>query len=245
MSDWEIIDRGVQSAEENMRFDAQLLEQADTFDRPILHLYDWEGDCATYGYFTDPGKFLNLPRANALSLHLARRPTGGGIVFHIWDLAFSVLVPAHCPEFSTNTLENYGFVNRAVLASVKEFLAGTPPLFLTPEDFSPLDGDCSHFCMAKPTKYDVIWEGRKVAGAAQRKTKKGFLHQGTIALVMPPPDYLEQVLLPGTRVKEAMQLHTCPLLGAAVSQEELEEARGHLKGILATHLRLSTLSLTP
>ncbi|MBS0603846.1 MAG: hypothetical protein JSS60_02280 [Verrucomicrobia bacterium] len=242
---WEIIDTGAHSAEENMRFDSELLENADTLSRPILHLYEWTGESATYGYFTDPAKLLNLDHAGTLSLHLARRPTGGGIVFHIWDMAFSVLVPASCPEFSTNTLENYAFVNNAVLASVKEFLGNIPPLSLTPDDFSPWDKDCFHFCMAKPTKYDVMWEGRKVAGAAQRKTRKGYLHQGTIALVMPPLDYLDQILQPGTKVKEAMLAHTCPLLGKNASKEQMDAAKLRLRSLLATQLTQSSLSLTP
>ncbi len=238
MSDWEIIDTGRQSAEENMRFDSELLENADTRVKPILHFYEWEGDSATHGYFTDPSKLLNLDNAQRLSLNLARRPTGGGLVFHIWDMAFSVLVPAFCPEFSMNTLENYAFVNQAVLSSVKEFLDNHPPLSLTSDDFSPLDSNCSHFCMAKPTKYDVMWEGKKIAGAAQRKTKKGFLHQGTIALVMPPLDYLGKILLPGTRVQEAMQMHTCPLLGKDASLEQIIAVKQRLRQILATHLTL-------
>lgn len=243
MTHWEILDTGMQSAQENMRLDADLLERADTFSAPVLHLYEWEGESATYGYFTDPGKLLNLSSIQALSLNLARRPTGGGIIFHLWDLAFSVLVPAHCPEFSMNTLDNYAFVNNAVLASVKNFFNDSQPLSLTPEDFSPWDSYCSHFCMAKPTKYDVMWEGKKVAGAAQRRTRKGFLHQGSIALMMPPPDYLKQVLLPGTQVSEAMQAYTCPLLGRSTTPEQLLTARAHLKELLATHLTAASLSL--
>ena len=100
MANWEIIDTGCQSAKKNMCFDAQLLENADTFSKPVLHFYEWEGENATYGYFTDPSKLLNLDQVRKLCLQLARRPTGGGIVFHIWDLAFSVMVPATCPEFS-------------------------------------------------------------------------------------------------------------------------------------------------
>jgi lipoate-protein ligase A len=241
---WKIIDTGVQSAEENMHFDSELLGNADTFASPVLHFYDWQKDSATHGYFTDPAKLLNLEAAKKLSLNLARRPTGGGIVFHIWDLAFSVLVPSHCPEFSMNTMENYGFVNRAVLACIKEFLDGNPPLLLSPDDHSPWDSNCSHFCMAKPTQYDVMWEGRKVAGAAQRRTKKGFLHQGTIALILPPLEYLEQILLPNTQVKEAMQAHTCPLLGKSATSIELAEARKHLRLLLATHLSQASLTLT-
>ena len=244
MLKWEIIDTGVQTAMENMRFDADLLEKAELRKRPVLHFYEWEGESATYGYFTDPAKLLNLSNAQKLSLNLARRPTGGGIVFHIWDMAFSVLVPAHCPEFSLNTLENYAFVNNAVLALIKEFLNNNPPLTLTPDDFSPWDGDCFHFCMAKPTKYDVMWEGRKVAGAAQRKTRNGFLHQGTIALVMPPQDYLEQILLPGTQVQAAMQAHTCPLLGRSATLPQLTQAKHYLCTLLATHLSRASLTLT-
>ena len=245
MSEWEILDTGRQTPEENMRLDAELLEKADSFSKPILRLYEWEGDSATYGYFTDPAKLLDLNNANRLSLSLARRPTGGGIIFHIWDMAFSVLVPSHCAEFSTNTLENYAFVNNAVLAAIKEFLGGKPPLSLTPVDFSPWDTACTHFCMAKPTQYDVMWEGRKVAGAAQRRTRKGFLHQGTIALVMPPQDYLEQVLLPGTKVHEAMQAHTCPILGEGASQTQIDAAKTYLRLALATHLTQASLLCSP
>jgi lipoate---protein ligase len=115
---------------------------------------------------------------------------------------------------------------------------------LTPDDFSPWDPNCFHFCMAKPTKYDVMWDGRKVAGAAQRKTKKGYLHQGTIALVMPPQEYLEQILLPGTKVKEAMQAHTCPLLGRAASHAQMVQAKQRLSALLTTHLSRASLSLT-
>jgi lipoate-protein ligase A len=242
-TEWKIIDTGCQNAEENMRFDTELLESADALFHPILHFYEWSGDSVTYGYFTDPSKFLNLDKARRFSLQLARRPTGGGIVFHSWDMAFSILVPAACREFSLNTLENYAFVNNAVLAAVKEFLDHQMPLSLTPEDLTSWDPNCSHFCMAKPTKYDVMWERRKIAGAAQRKTRKGFLHQGTIALAFPNIEYLDQILLPETKVRDAMLAHTCPLLGKCLQTSEMNAAKQRLRILLATHLRRASLTL--
>jgi lipoate-protein ligase A len=243
MTAWKVIDTGEISAEENMGFDVQLLETEQA--QSVLHFYEWKGDCATYGYFTDPAKLINVDNAQKLSLNLARRPTGGGIVFHMWDMAFSVVVPAHSPNFSTDTLKNYAFVNNAVLAAVKEFLGDQPPLALISEDLVGWDTDCSRFCMARPTKYDVMWEGKKVAGAAQRKTKLGFLHQGTIALTLPPLDYLEQILLPGTLVKEAMLAHTCPLLGpllgSTASTAKIQAAKQQLRQLLTTHLTSTSL----
>ncbi|MBS0653380.1 MAG: hypothetical protein JSR39_07635 [Verrucomicrobia bacterium] len=238
---WEILDTGIRSAAENMQIDAELLEGAWDKTRPILHLYDWEGDCATYGYFVDPGKYLNLDGVKKRNLNLARRPTGGGIVFHVWDMAFSVVVPSCRPEFSLNTLDNYGFVNRAVLGAVKEFIREHSDLTLIPEDFAAMDLQCQHFCMAKPTKYDLVLEGKKIAGAAQRKTKGGFLHQGTISLVMPPEDYLRDVLRDDSHVLEAMKLYTFPILGNQASVHETREAKAFLKTLLATHLNQLSL----
>jgi len=227
MENWNILDTGLGSAGENMRIDAELLENLDQHTLPILHFYDWQGDCATYGYFVDPSDFLNLEAASERGLNLAKRPTGGGIVFHIWDLAFSILIPAGHEHFSENTLENYAFVNNGVLAAVSSFLEKKPELI--PVDAEPLDASCSRFCMAQPTKYDVVLQGRKIAGASQRKTKKGFLHQGTIALQMPSEEYLESVLRKDTKVLEAIKAHTFPLLNEG---DDLEEGRLALREAL-------------
>lgn len=213
-----------------MQRDKELLETLG--DSAILHLYDWDRPSATFGYFVDPHKLINVAKAEALGFDLARRPTGGGVVFHAWDLAFSVLVPESHPAFAKNTLDNYAFVNRAVLQAVQRFLKMRESLDLTPTDAPELDSDCGRFCMARPTKYDVMLNGRKIAGAAQRRMKQGYLHQGTIALTL-PDETLKEILLEGTRVWEAMQLNTYPLLGAAT---ELRAAREELKTLLKEEL---------
>lgn len=236
MVKWNILDTGVHTAEENMAIDQALLEELDPSTSPLLHFYDWQQESATFGYFVDPSRYLNLEEAKRRGLCLARRPTGGGIVFHIWDLAFSVLVPAGHPFFSENTLENYAFVNRRVLSAVSAFLsqgaARSMPLEMIRSDLAAPDTSSQRFCMAQPTKYDVVVQGMKVAGAAQRKTKKGFLHQGTIALKVPPTDYLAAVLLPKTRVLEAMMARTFPLIDA---NDSIADARWILKELLKKH----------
>ncbi|QVL58405.1 MAG: hypothetical protein KFB93_08750 [Simkaniaceae bacterium] len=219
-----------------MAIDAELLEKMKPDDPPILHLYEWERDSATYGYFLDPKKFLDLEKAEAQGLSLARRPTGGGIIFHVSDLAFSVLVPANFPHYSTNTLDNYDFINSAVKRGVKTFFKDAESLSLLPEEPAPLDESCRHFCMAKPTKYDVMLEGRKIAGAAQRRRKQGYLHQGSIAIALPKENFLNKVLLKGTLVHEAMLANTFSLLGRKWTANDLEEVRKTLKHQLQEEL---------
>ena len=233
---WSIVNTGVAKAHENMNYDHELLDSLSSESPMILHLYEWQGDCATYGYFIKPFDFLSEQGVQNRGLTLARRPTGGGIIFHVWDLAFSVLVPSSSSYFSDNTLINYKFVNSSVLSAAKEFLKTTSDVEIIPEDFHPIDLSCKKFCMAQPTKYDVVLGGKKIAGAAQRKTNKGFLHQGTISLIMPPKDYLDDVLLSNTQVADAMMLNTFPLMGDKATKEEMSYAKEIMQKLLIKYL---------
>lgn len=229
---WQILETQAPDSEPTMRLDESLLMELG--DLPIIHFYEWTNPTATYGYFLKPPEFLSMEGVRKRGLALGRRPTGGGIVFHVWDMAFSVLIPASSARFSQNTLENYATINRAVLESVKSFLG--LDLSITPVDLPARDLSSGRFCMAQPTKYDVILQNKKVAGAAQRKTKKGFLHQGTIALQMPCQDYLRDVLLAGTEVASSMAQYTQPLLAGTPTERELKDAKQTLRHLLLSNL---------
>ena len=169
-------------------------------------------------------------------IDLARRPTGGGIVFHIWDLAFSFLMPSNHPKFSLNTMENYRFVNDIVSKAVTEYFSISPTLAKT--HAPSLGNDCQHFCMAKPTQYDVMVQGQKIAGSAQRKKGQGYLHQGTISLMRPDFHLLQEVLLSKEAVLSAMQTFTC----CQTLEKNLEQTRKELEILLADKLKIALTS---
>lgn len=227
---WKLLDTGVRRAAANMELDAALLSDLKEERDAILHLYDWEQDAATFGHFIDPENFLKMSGIKKCHLDLARRPTGGGIIFHNCDLAFSILVPAACPWFSQNPLDNYAFVNNRVVWAI-EMMIGAPAELLGTEP-PPLDPHCRSFCMAKPTKYDVVLQGKKIGGAAQRKTRHGFLHQGSISIGFLAESYLQEVLLGGTQVIEGMRQNSAALLGSDWNQKQLKEARLQLRKLL-------------
>lgn len=193
------------SAKMIMQRDADLL--ANLGSSPILHLYEWESPSITYGHFISPEKHLQLQALAEEKIAIARRPTGGGIVFHLWDYAFSFLMPSSCSLFSLNTLDNYKFVNDVVLSVVGEMfdLKGTA---LIEESYPIGQEGCQHFCMARPTHYDVVYRGRKIAGAAQRRTKKGYLHQGTISLIPPDIEILKKILVDKGEIVQAMERYS-------------------------------------
>lgn len=225
---YEIILSGSAGASTNMAIDARLLESLAEDKRCILRLYDWDCHSATYGYFLDPYQYLKRDAG----IHLARRPTGGGILFHHTDLTFSICIPQGHPGYSTNTLENYAFINGAILDTVQKFLGERGKPALLPFESEPSNASCLHFCMAQPTKYDVIVDERKVGGGAQRRTRHGFLHQGTIAIALPSEKFLKQVLLPDTGIAEAMLRNSYSFLGNHYTEKELFDARKTMREFL-------------
>lgn len=217
---WDVLDTGIASAACNMALDYDLLQNLSSTSNPLLHLYDWEQDSATFGYFLTPEHFLRPDATN--KLQLARRPTGGGLLLHTTDLAFSILIPAHHPKFSLNTMDNYAYINTLVADAIQKFSGQKTSLLST--DPSPQSPICQHFCMAKPTQHDVMIGERKVAGGAQRRTKNGFLHQGTISLACPSLDFLHDIFRPETDIFVAMQKNTYPLAEGLEAKRELREA---------------------
>lgn len=221
------------SAYHNMERDRALLHSLEEHPRCVLHLYEWEQPSVTYGYFIDPNLYFSQEGLQRRQMQLARRPTGGGIIFHTCDLAFSVLIPSSHPAYSLNPLENYALINKAASDAIAAFIA--KPLELLPLQL-PSNG-CDAFCMATPTRYDIMLEGRKVGGAAQRRMKQGYLHQGSIALGLPEADLLQDVLESSGLVAEAMLRNGYALLGSTYSQEQLEDARRSMRELLMKSLR--------
>lgn len=223
---WEVLYDEAKSAQDNMDKDRKLLQAISVIGHPILRFYDWEGPSATYGYFINPWEHLDFHGVEKMGLQLGRRPTGGGVVFHLTDMAFSVLVPASHPAYSLNTLENYAFVNSHVARAVASFKKEILPTLLHTEEKSVHDKKC-HFCMAKPTIYDVMSDGKKIGGAAQRRTREGFLHQGTLSIAMPEETVLK-ALLKSSQIIQAMKEHSYFLANV----HQLHETRSELRRLL-------------
>jgi lipoate-protein ligase A len=232
MDKWTIIDTGKASAEMQMAYDASVLTDLTDHQKPILRFYEWTVPSITYGHFLDPFKYLNQEALIKHSMQLAKRPTGGGIIFHVFDFPFSVIIPSSHPGYTTNTLSNYRMVNQRVSQAIKCFLNEKIDPELLENDIGPFTTECESFCMAKPTIYDVMIDGRKVYGGAQRRTKKGFLHQGTISLTVPSSELLNEVLSSHPALLDAMSLSSGSLLGPNPTLPELKAARTQLKALL-------------
>lgn len=208
-------------SEENMGIDAKNLFSLTPSSNPLLRFYRWKKPAATYGYFFDPSIYFDLEAVLRVGLDLGRRPTGGGALFHTDDLAFSIVVPASHPFYDLNPLHSYQRINLQVVHAIQHLKRGNASLM-----HGKQKPPKATFCMAQPTIYDIIIEGKKVGGAAERKTKGGLLHQGTLFLRSPDPSFVKAVLSDGEEWFTAMEAASHPL---ASSPEEAKDLKEELK----------------
>ena len=161
------------SAAVNMAIDEALLETAEI---PTIRFYTWDHPALSFGYF---GKFADVEN-HAPQRDLARRWTGGGIVFHGDDLTYSIVIPATEPAFSESSRSIYekihGALRDALVSEGRDAVAAV----VADCGSGVSDADYNGHCFANPVRADVLSNGRKIAGAAQRRTRRGLLQQGSI-----------------------------------------------------------------
>lgn len=176
---WLTLGSGKGDADFNMAMDEALLEAMPRLQQPVLRFYGWTEPAASFGYFQ---RFAEVERATLLR-PLVRRPTGGGIVPHDTDWTYSFTVPPGHEWHSLAAIESYRRIHEwirlaLVRLDVGAELAQEKKAAPTAKPGAPGE------CFTGHEKFDVLWHGRKIAGAAQRRNKLGLLIQGS---VQPPP----------------------------------------------------------
>ena len=178
------------SAALNMAIDEALLESARV---PSLRFYGWKRPSISFGYF---GRFADL-EVEQQQHDIVRRWTGGGIVFHGADLTYSLVLPAEVAARLRSSRRIYSEVHGAIRTA----LGSDSPAALA----SAAAPKISEACFANPVEADVLLNGRKIAGAAQRRTRSGLLHQGSIqcdALPLTFQQEFARALCPSFRDKQ-------------------------------------------
>ena len=177
-NEWLFLDSGPGNPAYNMALDEALLEAMPRLERPVLRFYGWTEPAASFGYFQ---KWAEVERLTPLR-PLVRRPTAGGLVPHDADWTYSLAFPVSAPWYSLTAQESYRRVHESLQSAFARLGA---PTELAPISLQLGPGQC----FAGYECADLLWRGRKIAGAAQRRRKDGLLIQGSI---QPPPLSLEK-----------------------------------------------------
>lgn len=165
-------------AANNMAIDAALLETLPHNWVAFRH-YGWCVPALTFGY----GQAYHEVAAMAPEgVTLCRRMTGGGIVDHRNDWTYALILHKDSPCAVLSASDLYAKVHKALSDALAGMLLAT--------QLAPCPRQCGASspkmpgpdqCFVQPVMNDVLTpEGRKVAGAAMKRTRKGLLLQGSI-----------------------------------------------------------------
>jgi lipoate-protein ligase A len=165
------IDSPKLSAKANMDFDKSLVENFD--GTPIFRLYSWEENSFTIGRFQKLEEIQNIQK---FGTNYARRMTGGGLLLHGFDVSYSLVIPITLLG-NKSVKESYEYICSFILDFYKKI--GLHVEYAKDIDISLSK---SFFCQDGFEAYDMITQGKKIGGNAQRRTKELIFQHGSIPL---------------------------------------------------------------
>lgn len=181
---WHFINSGKCSPSYNMALDEALMEWHSQGEiGPVLRFYEWEPATLSIGYFQRVEKEIDMAAVEAHQLGFVRRPTGGRGVLHEHELTYSVIVTEEYPNMPETVTEAYRVISGGLLEGFRNL--GLNAEFSVPETKKQSDDlkrPKSAVCFDAPSWYELVVEGKKVAGSAQTRQKGVILQHGAILL---------------------------------------------------------------
>jgi lipoate-protein ligase A len=160
----------------NMAADEVLLQKAHE-GMASLRFYGWEPATVSLGYFQAHTILQDDPLLAGLPF--VRRQSGGAALVHHHEVTYCLALPAGREwQGSQSWLERMHAIIAAALAGL-----GISARLHSPDSQSEFAGLLcfKHFAVG-----DVILQGNKVAGSAQRKQRGAILQQGAVLLAKSP-----------------------------------------------------------
>jgi lipoate-protein ligase A len=176
----------------NMAADLYLLSRCEQSQAVFVRLYSWAKPSITLGITEKPGETLDLSAIATNDLEWIRRPTGGRSVLHDHDITYSCVFSTAMKGMGITLMETYGIISSCLMNGLQK--AG---IHCSAHD-SPLDSSLSRGstrlpCFLSPNRHEIMTNGKKLLGSAQKRSAKAVLQHGSIPLTPAfrlLPDYL-------------------------------------------------------
>ena len=175
---------GAHDAATNMARDAELLESAASgrLREPVLRLFAFDPPGITLGRAQDPARELDLAALARAGVGWAVRPTGGRAIFHDEEWTFSLATPLGPGGWADSAAAAYERTGRLLAAALQRL--GVPAVLAPGSPRGPgaprARAGAAPPCFASTARHEILLEGRKLAGIAQRVSRGALLQQGSV-----------------------------------------------------------------
>ena len=204
---WNFINTGSKNPYYNMAMDEALLNFVSCGEiDPVIRFYTWNPATLSIGYFQRLQKEIDIDKVKEKGYGLVRRQTGGRGVLHDKELTYSVIVPESHPNMPSTVTEAYKIISQGLLEGFKNL--GFETYFAIPrskEERDKLKQPRSSVCFDAPSWYELVVEGRKIAGSAQTRQKGVILQHGSILQDIDIDDLFDMFKFKNERLKAKMK----------------------------------------
>ncbi len=175
-----LLDRD-RSPEFNMAADRYAVELADETNTIVLRFYTWDAPTVTLGYMQVPENDLDMAALSAYGGKWVRRATGGRAVLHEGDLTYSIAFGASHSFLGLSVAETYSKISKCLIRGL-----GKCGIHCDTHD-SDLDTTAARRekklpCFLAPNRNEIMVNGRKLIGSAQKRTIRGVVQHGSIPI---------------------------------------------------------------
>lgn len=204
---WVYLKSGKQDAFYNMAMDELLMNKHRKGEiPPVIRLYEWETPTLSLGYFQKAKKEIDIDKVNEYKYQLVRRLTGGRGVLHDKELTYSIIVDENHPNMPHSITESYRVISSGLLEGFKNL--GLEAYFSVPdtdEKKKSLTNVRSSVCFDTPSWYELVVEGKKIAGSAQTRQDGIIMQHGSILLDIDVDHLFDMFNYTNQRFKEKMK----------------------------------------
>lgn len=179
MQAWRWIESGPDDGATQMAVDRAVLECALKSGRPTFRVYRWKPFCISLGYHQS-AEAIDFDACRRDRIDVVRRPTGGRAVFHAEEVTYAAVIPEGHSFLGRSVGDAYNMIGKGLAEGIRKL--GVPAELQR----RSLDMR-SHYrtlpsvsCFSAAAKHEVVVEGRKLVGSAQRKLSGGLLQHGSI-----------------------------------------------------------------
>jgi lipoate-protein ligase A len=221
---WQLILDGPMEGARNMAMDAALLEQVEQAETPrtIVRFYAWHVPTISLGRNQQIERAVDVEYCRANGIDIVHRPTGGRAVLHDDELTYAV-ISNDTERFGDTIYGNYKRVSEALCLGYNRL--GVPAVLAPDTRKTSLSADgADPPCFLSPSRYELMVDGRKIVGSAQRRIRRSFLQHGSMPITCNRLALARATRLPGIESLEREMAGIAEFLPRRPSREELRGA---------------------
>ena len=224
---WELIIDGAIDGLSNMAIDAALFDEVEKSPevRTIVRFYGWRRPTVSLGRNQNIENAVDVEYCRQNGIDIVHRPTGGRAVLHDDELTYAV-ISNDASHFGDTIYGNYKQVSEALCLGYQS-LGVSAVLAPDTRKVKTAANGADPPCFLSTSRYELMVEGRKIVGSAQRRVRKTFLQHGSMPITCD-----REVLSRATRFPDASSLQQ-EMAGIA----EFLMERPHVDQLTSTFVR--------